>query len=165
MITSKSELRTKLKHARATLTPKERQTASAAIANRLKQATDWSNVTTLHCFEPIARLNEVDISSFITTLRAEHPNIKIHTPQKANNTWQIPDLKFDVIIVPTLGFDPKTLHRIGYGGGYYDKFLATQPQAQKIGVCFGQGKLDQIPNEPHDIALNVIITENHIYRS
>ena len=64
-----------------------------------------------------------------------------------------------------LGFNSKALHRIGYGGGYYDKFLATQPQAQKIGVCFEQGKLAQIPAELHDIPLDVIITENHIYRS
>ena len=62
-----------------------------------------------------------------------------------------------------LGFDPKTLHRIGYGGGYYDQFLATQPQAQKIGVCFDHGKTENIPTEPHDIPLDVIVTEENIY--
>jgi 5-formyltetrahydrofolate cyclo-ligase len=165
MTTSKDELRTKLKQARAALTFEDHKTASAAIANRLKQAIDWSNVTTLHCFEPIPSLNEVGISSFISILQAEHPNIKIYTPQQVNNTWQITALNFDVIIVPMLGFDSKTLHRIGYGGGYYDRFLATQPQAQKLGVCFETGKVDNIPAKPYDIALDVIITENHVYRS
>ena len=159
MTPSKAELRTKLKQTRAALTPEEHQTASAAIADRLKQAIDWSNVTTLHCYEPIPSLNEVDISSFITTLRAEYVNIKIYAPKQAGNTWQIPDLNFDAIIVPMLGFDPKTLHRIGYGGGYYDKFLATQPQAQKIGVCFAQGKVKDLPSEPHDVALDWVITD------
>jgi 5-formyltetrahydrofolate cyclo-ligase len=164
MITSKSELRTKLKQARVALTPKEHQTASAAIAGRLKQAIDWSNVTTLHCYEPLPSLNEVDISGFISTLRADYPNLKIYTPKQVNNTWQIPNLKFDVIIVPMLGFDPKTLHRTGYGGGYYDKFLATQPQAKKIGVCFEQGKLVQLPVEPHDIPVDIIITDQETYK-
>jgi len=63
-----------------------------------------------------------------------------------------------------LGFD-KTLNRIGYGGGYYDKFLANQPDAQKIGVCFEQGKVEHIPAEPHDIPLDIIITEEKVYSS
>ncbi len=67
--------------------------------------------------------------------------------------------QFDVIIVPMLGFDPKTMHRIGYGGGFYDKFLATQPHAKKIGVCFDLGKVDHIETEAHDVPLDLIITE------
>jgi 5,10-methenyltetrahydrofolate synthetase len=62
-----------------------------------------------------------------------------------------------------LGFDPKTLHRIGYGGGYYDKFLAGQPEAKKVGVCYEAGKTGQIPMESHDIALDMVVTENQVY--
>jgi 5-formyltetrahydrofolate cyclo-ligase len=159
MTTSKDELRASLKQARAALAAEERQAKSVAIADRLKQAIDWSEIATLYCYKPIASLNEVDISGFISALRAEYPNIEIYTPKQVNNVWQIPDLKLDVIIVPTLGFDPKTLHRIGYGGGYYDRFLAFQPQAKKIGVCFEQGKIDYMPAESHDILLNMIISE------
>lgn len=70
-----------------------------------------------------------------------------------------PPAEFDLILVPMLGFDDQ-LQRIGYGGGYYDKFLATQPHASKIGVCFELGRLDQpIPAEPHDIPLERVVTE------
>lgn len=156
---TKTALREQLKQARLELPAAERAANSAAIVNQLKQAIDWSEATTLHCYEPIPSLNEVDISSFISTLQVEHPNIKIYTPQQVNDAWQIPNIKFDVIIVPMLGFDPETLHRIGYGGGYYDKFLATQPQAKKIGVCFAQGKVKHIPSVAHDVALDRVITD------
>jgi 5-formyltetrahydrofolate cyclo-ligase len=160
---TKSVLRQQLKQARLEMDETARAAHSEAIIKQLKQAIDWSKITTLHCYDPIPSLNEVDISDFISTLRAEYPNLKIYTPKKVNDTWQIPDSKFDVIIVPMLGFDPKTLHRIGYGGGYYDKFLATQPQAQKIGVCFEQGRVEQIPTEPHDILLDTVATEIRTY--
>jgi 5,10-methenyltetrahydrofolate synthetase len=66
--------------------------------------------------------------------------------------------------VPLLGFDTKTLHRIGYGGGYYDRFLATQSQSLKIGICFEQGKLAELPADRHDIPLDTVITETAVYK-
>jgi 5-formyltetrahydrofolate cyclo-ligase len=71
---------------------------------------------------------------------------------------------FDVIIVPMLGFDA-SLQRIGWGGGYYDKFLAAQPQAIKIGVCYSIGEVEHIPAEPHDVPLDMIVTERHTHKS
>ena len=63
-----------------------------------------------------------------------------------------------------LGFD-KTGHRLGYGGGFYDKFLASQKKALIIGLCyeFGHIKTD-IPHEPHDIPLQQIVTEKKVYK-
>lgn len=143
--------------------------ASQAIVERLKPALDWSQAKSLHYFEPIAGLLEPDIRGFITDLEDIYPDLPMSVPRLIGDTWQLvstrggePLTKFDVIIVPMLGFDPKTLHRIGYGGGYYDKFLATQPQARKIGVCFEQGKT-KIPATSQDIPLNIILTEEHLY--
>ena len=69
-----------------------------------------------------------------------------------------PPAKFDVIIVPMLGFDPETLHRIGYGGGYYDKFLAIQPQAKKSASVSTRARPKTCRRTTHhDIALNVIL--------
>jgi 5-formyltetrahydrofolate cyclo-ligase len=61
-----------------------------------------------------------------------------------------------------LGFDA-SLHRIGYGGGYYDRFLADQPKAKKIGVCYEVSKVGKIPAEPHDVPLDFIVSESHTY--
>lgn len=161
---TKPELRQQLKARRLALTELERQAKSQAIIARLPEIIDWSDVTNLHCFEPIEALNEVNMNK-------NHIDAKnIYTDKKIDSTWQtvvikgnesIP-AKYDVIIVPMLGFDVG-LHRIGYGGGFYDKFLASQPEARKIGVCFDICKVEQIPIEPHDIPLDLVITETAIY--
>lgn len=66
-----------------------------------------------------------------------------------------------MIIVPMLGFDG-ALHRLGYGGGYYDRLLARQATARKIGLCYDLGRLEQLPVEPHDQPLDAVITENGV---
>lgn len=168
---AKTELRRALKKARLALSPQERQAKSAAISARLWQALDWTTVANLHCYEPIEHLGEVDITDFITALQTDYPKIQLSSSKQIGNDWKVvsitdgqstSDTKFDVIIVPMLGFD-KSLHRIGYGGGYYDKLLATQPDAKKIGVCFEQGKLNHLSIEPHDIPLDSILTEARVY--
>lgn len=169
---TKTELRHMLKQARLALSPEDRQTKSTAIAGHLWQAIDWSEVTTIHCFEPIEHLGEVDTTDFIAALADEHPTLQLFTSRRLNSTWQIVSLtdgkpvsappQFDVIIVPMLGFDDN-LQRIGYGSGYYDRFLATQPGTKKIGICFDLGKIPLIPAESHDIPLDTIITESQTY--
>jgi 5-formyltetrahydrofolate cyclo-ligase len=72
-------------------------------------------------------------------------------------------LKFDIIIVPMLGFDEQ-LNRLGYGGGFYDRFLANQLQARKIGVCFDACLVNKVPFEPHDITMDLIVTETKTYK-
>jgi 5,10-methenyltetrahydrofolate synthetase len=62
----------------------------------------------------------------------------------------------DVIIVPMLAYDPATKHRLGFGSGFYDRMLAGQTQAKKIGVCFSEFATE-LPVEPHDQALDDII--------
>jgi 5-formyltetrahydrofolate cyclo-ligase len=166
----KTELRQALKKSRLEMTDAEHTLKSRAIVERLIKLVDWSKVGVVHYFEPIRRLLEVDISGLVTTLEDDYPDIQLFTPRLIDGVWQMVSIKakkppasFDVIIVPALGFDPKSLHRIGYGGGYYDKFLATQPKAKKIGVCFETGKTNRIPTEPHDVPMDTIITEQEVY--
>lgn len=167
MAHSKAVLRQSLKQARLELTDAEHTLKSRAICERLEWAIDWSGVRSLHFFEPLHELMEVDISRFITDLEDQFPKLQMVAPRLIEGAWQmigthggeLPE-QFDVIIVPMLGFDPKTLHRIGYGGGFYDKFLASQPQAKKVGVCFELGQVDHIEAESHDVSLDLIITES-----
>ena len=169
MSLTKVDLRAQLKQTRLELADVEHTLQSRAIAERLKQVIDWSQIKALHYFEPIRELFEVDTSDFITYIEDEYPDLHLSTSRKIEDVWELicvrgdkPSDKFDVIIVPMLGFD-KDLQRIGYGGGYYDKFLAGQPQAQKVGVCFAQGKVEHIPTELHDIPLDIIVTNNEIF--
>jgi 5-formyltetrahydrofolate cyclo-ligase len=161
---TKHELRKLLKAKRLSLSQEERWDKSRAILARLHDVIDWDKVGAVHIFEPLIELGEVDVSGFV-----DHD--ELFTSRNIDEEWQMVAYRggtpipkhFDVIIVPMLGFD-NTLHRLGYGAGFYDKFLATQPNAKKIGVCFEIGHVEHVPAESHDIKLDIIVTETKIYR-
>jgi 5-formyltetrahydrofolate cyclo-ligase len=169
---AKAQLRESLQEVRMALSAEDRRHKSNAIAASLLQEVYWSRVKTVHCFEPIMHLGEVDLVDFVTALQTDKADVRVYTSRKIDGEWLVVDTaddepvkgvpEFDVIIVPMLGFDEQ-LHRVGYGGGYYDKFLADQPKAKKIGVCYEVCKVEQIPAEPHDIRLDMIVTDQSVY--
>ena len=68
----------------------------------------------------------------------------------------------DVAIIPGAVFD-RCGHRLGYGGGFYDRFLARMaPQATRIGLAFSCQVVDQIPTLPHDVPMDLVITEQEV---
>jgi 5-formyltetrahydrofolate cyclo-ligase len=69
---------------------------------------------------------------------------------------QVYEGSYDLIIVPGLAFDHQK-YRLGYGGGYYDGFLATQPQAHKVGIFYPFQQVDEVPREAHDVFLDEIL--------
>lgn len=75
-------------------------------------------------------------------------------------TLLMPD-QFDLVIVPMVGFD-EAKHRIGHGAGYYDRWL-KETKAFKIGVAFETQKVAHIDVFPHDVDMDMIITECYIY--
>ena len=159
---SKAELRTELKAARAGMSVAEVVEKSRLIIGGVQTILNNLNLSSLHCYEPIAKLHEVDVSELF-----DMPDVALYSSRELGGEWHIvfviddiakPEPRLDVIIVPMLGFD-KNLQRVGYGGGYYDQLLAKYPKALKIGVCYEQGRVVAIPSEPHDIPLNIIVTE------
>lgn len=69
--------------------------------------------------------------------------------------------EIDLIIVPGVAFD-RDGYRVGYGGGYYDRFLSKYPDAIKLGIAFDLQLIDKVPKEHFDIPVNFIFTENEI---
>jgi 5-formyltetrahydrofolate cyclo-ligase len=67
----------------------------------------------------------------------------------------------DTIILPMLGFD-RTGGRIGYGAGYYDRFLEKNPALRKIGIAFACQEFDGLPLDETDVRMDHIITEEGI---
>ena len=66
--------------------------------------------------------------------------------------------QIDLIIVPGIAFDLKK-HRIGYGGGYYDRFLPECPQATWMGLAFEEQLIPDTLPQSWDVALHFIVTE------
>tara|TARA_B100000686_G_scaffold222295_1_gene229447 strand:+ start:1861 stop:2481 length:621 start_codon:yes stop_codon:yes gene_type:complete len=70
----------------------------------------------------------------------------------------------NAIIVPMLGFDTQG-HRLGYGGGYYDRTISSiNPHPLVIGIAFESLRLDSIYPNSHDVAMDFIVTEAGIYQ-
>ncbi|GAB7387805.1 5-formyltetrahydrofolate cyclo-ligase [Bacillaceae bacterium] len=69
----------------------------------------------------------------------------------------------DYVIVPGVAFDRKG-GRLGYGGGYYDRFFALLPKLPwRVGVCFAQQVVPCVPLDPHDVRVDELITEKAAY--
>ncbi|NCG18650.1 MAG: NUDIX domain-containing protein, partial [Rhodobacterales bacterium] len=71
-----------------------------------------------------------------------------------------PDVSRDVRIclVPGLAFTHEG-HRLGYGGGFYDRFLTEHPLARPIGLCFERQMVPKVPVQNHDVAMTAVITD------
>ncbi len=130
--------------------------ASAAVCEKLYATVDWKTVRRLHCYGAHQPWHEIDPSSLLQRLQREHPWINISIAGHDLVTSPPRD-KFDLIIVPLVGYDG-TNRRLGRGGGWYDRFLAEQKQALTIGLAHKFAELEAVPVEPHDVLLDRIVS-------
>ena len=61
-----------------------------------------------------------------------------------------------LVLMPGLAFDPQG-HRIGYGGGFYDKFLAAEPNHPTLALCYEFQLLPELDTEEHDIPVDTVL--------
>ena len=61
-----------------------------------------------------------------------------------------------LVLMPGLAFDPAG-HRIGYGGGFYDKFLAAEPNHPTLALCYEFQMLPELDTEEHDIPVDTVL--------
>jgi 5-formyltetrahydrofolate cyclo-ligase len=173
----KKDLRKTMLEMRAALNPVEKQRHDQFICERLAQMILEKNAKVVHSFLPMG--DEIDIFPLIETLLEK--GITVVTP-KALKQRKMMNLvlrslgeledgifgtkhpanthehtgSYDFFIVPGLAFD-RNNYRLGYGSGYYDAFLATQPTAFKLGICYPFQLLGKVPREPHDVPLDGLL--------
>lgn len=144
------------------------------IANLNQYLSDYA-FETLGVYYPLT--GEVDVRALSAHYEMFYPIIEagrlVFAPdvgafKRASFKTRVPDTSqrlngpLDAVIVPGLLFDKQGV-RVGYGKGYYDGYLAQSP-ALKIGVCFETFLQESLPKAAHDIAVDVIITENRILK-
>lgn len=95
---------------------------------------------------------------------AWHPAARM----RRQEVWGIPvpaernPVRPDVLLIPLIGFD-RDCHRLGHGGGYYDRTLAIlDPRPFAVGVGAAHGEIETIYPQPHDVAMDAIVTEREI---
>ncbi len=74
----------------------------------------------------------------------------------------VPLANHDVVLVPLVAFD-ESLHRVGQGGGFYDRALEPLPRPFTIGVAYSFQQIPTVPREPWDLPLDVIVTDQGIF--
>ena len=87
---------------------------------------------------------------------------KFGIPEPLKNKKVIPDIVF----LPLVAFD-KRLYRVGYGGGYYDRYIekvSNKKKILKIGIALSYQKINKVPENKYDKKLDMIITEKYILR-
>jgi len=81
-------------------------------------------------------------------------------------SMRAPEVSVDRVsmaIVPGVAFAADGA-RIGYGGGYYDRLLASMPEAIRLGIAYDQQLVGSIPHEPHDCDMHAIVTPTQVIR-
>jgi len=183
----KKELREIYKAGRKSLTEEQIDEKSYQIINQLLQLPIWEYAN-YHLFLPIQKQNEINTHFLMTALQGHDKNIilsssdfstgemkhflltddtlirenKIGIPEPQNGFVVNPD-QIDVVFVPLLAFDKKG-NRIGYGKGFYDRFLhSCRENVLKIGLSFFEAE-EEIQADQHDIKLDLCQTPKQIYR-
>lgn len=160
MSTPKGLIRRKLLARRALVSVGDTKSAGLTIVEKLDNLADWVNVKSVHVYHSMRALREVDTEPIVAWIQGFYPNVEVFmggsTPEAP-----MPKKKFTVIIVPTLGFG-RDGFRMGMGGGWYDRWLATQPQAIKIGLAYSWAEVEGIKQESHDVLLDVVLSEREV---
>lgn len=155
------------------------------------QKFDWSNITYLHLFLPIKEKKEVDTFEILSFFKHHYPEIKIIIPRCNFDDCSLENVVFDyehtvlvkskqhipeplygkiikedlidAVLVPLLAFDSKG-NRVGYGAGFYDRFLKKcRPETLKIGLSLFGPVSGLIENDEFDVNLTNCITANKTY--
>ncbi|MFC3561297.1 5-formyltetrahydrofolate cyclo-ligase [Pedobacter jamesrossensis] len=183
----KVEIRKRALKERLSLTDEEYKKLNNSLLNQFK-SLDFYEVKTIHVFLPIIEKKEPNTFILIEWLAKNHPQIKIIVPKADFETALMTNHEYigvddlqknlynilepqkgnihsgeiDIVLIPLLSFD-KQGYRVGYGKGFYDRFLESI-NAQKIGLSLSPAieKIDDV-NE-HDIRLDFCITPTEIIK-
>lgn len=178
----KKELRSYYKKQRQAFSEEDIQRMSEAILLQVQSHFDLTDKN-ISLFLPIQKHKEINTFPFLETIKAHFylPLVKGEDlehilyeskDQLKISKWGIPEPAYgepisanllDVVFVPLLAFD-QLGHRIGYGAGFYDRFLAQcSPHCQFIGLSFFEVHPELFETYPTDIPLDFCITPKKIY--
>ena len=119
-------------------------------------------VTIPYTCPDISHLIAVKVTSLEQQVTSGYCGIPEPIPELIESSSCDP-VTIDMVIVPGSVFD-RCGGRLGYGGGYYDRFLtADAPDALRIGFAFELQMVDKVPIEPHDQFMDFVVTEENLY--
>lgn len=182
----KKELRLNYAELRNRLPEDTKEHYSLEIANRCLQLPVWKHQF-FHIYLSVPEKNEVDTSFLLTVLQGRDKDVAIpkvsgkgelihymltDATVLKNSLWGIPEPvsgkqvapeQLEVVFLPLLAFDLNG-YRVGYGGGFYDRFLAScRENVVKVGLSFFEPVVEISDLNPLDIPMDYCVTPERIY--
>ncbi len=188
---TKQELRNHWLEKRSKLSEPQKNNYSHQIQDFLFAEIPIQKAEQVHVFLPVLEKGEVRTWSTIQYIFEKFEQVNVCAPRISDvknsilesvaierhtsytkNKWGIDEPEtgaiiqpetIDIILIPLIIFDTKG-HRLGYGGGFYDRYLPKCTNATKIGLSFFE-PIDQIPElNEHDIPMDFCVTPERVYR-
>jgi 5-formyltetrahydrofolate cyclo-ligase len=181
MSSEKEEFRRRAKELRSRLASDEVAMLSARIEGHLRHLINGESPVMVYASKP----GEVDTSGLIDWLLSrgirvvvpiieqETRSLRLSYLRDPGNlrpsTFSVPEpvghevpadpSSIRLVVVPLIAFDSRG-YRLGYGAGYYDRFLSLHPGMKKIGVAFACQEIEVVPADENDVPMDIIVTEN-----
>ena len=172
----KNELRYKMKQLRVVLPEESRRSAAAEVFERLEKTAAFILADRIMMYHSLPdelsthdflrkwagrkrfylpRVNGVDLE----VLPYEETRLELgsfHIEEPSGNDLTDPS-EIELVVVPAVAYDRKG-KRLGRGKGFYDRFL-SHTKATKVGVGYDFQLVDELPVEPHDVPMDIVITQ------
>lgn len=180
----KERLRERMKAQRVAMSETDHAAKSAAITGHLTSLREWREASVIHCY--IASVNH-EAETQAIRMQAWNEGKTVIVPVCGVEAGEMHCIRLDgddalnesrfglleplyersrlakpedisLVVAPLLAFD-RTGGRLGFGGGYYDRFL-TQVRCPIVGIAFSMQEVDKAPMDEHDIPLDMVVTEH-----
>lgn len=180
---TKQEIRQQMRKIRCNIEAVEWRAATEIITKKVIESDSFREATDLYCYmnfdsevETLAILEEawrLGKDVWLPKVSRDHMDFYL-----VRSVSELKKSKFGILeptgdsekasgddglmVVPGIAFD-KEHYRIGYGKGYYDRYLAAHPDLFKIGIAFDVQIMEKVPSEEHDYKMDLIFTESLSY--
>jgi len=173
----KTQLRKQIREQKRAMTEAQIEEKSAALSRQFLACEAYANAKTVYGYLPYNQ--EVRTVSILA--RALQDGKQVAVPKVYGDTMRfilLEDLNavekgysgipepiadgpvandpYALVLMPGLAFDPKG-NRMGYGGGFYDKFLEAEPHHSTVALCYDFQMLDHLDTEDHDIPVDLVL--------
>ncbi len=165
------------------LSPRYREEAGEKIAEKLLELPQIKSAAIIMCYSSFR--SEVPTARIVEMLQAQGKKLCFPLCEKGGimqayhpfdeNSWQkgmmgitepVPEKSelidpedIELVICPMVAFDSMK-HRMGYGGGYYDRYLPKCKKALRVGIAFQVQRTDSVPLDEYDQSMDIIVTES-----
>jgi 5-formyltetrahydrofolate cyclo-ligase len=176
-------MRLEVKNRRSALPPEAIEEKSQAITGRLLALVDGAGTVMVYVSKP----PEVETAGLIDALLSAGKQVVVpiieregrtlrlsyltdrsvlvestfHVPEPIGNEVPASPADLDLNVVPVVGFD-RSGGRIGYGAGYYDRFLSRAPRVPVVGIAFSCQEVQSVPCEAFDRRMDLVVTEDGV---